>query len=86
MRYPDGGGLTAEGRTRRKKVRLQAAQLFAQDMNAGQIAGLLRMSTKSVYQLAVTVRSRLRSIQHRPSLISGFLGQTGLALEPGRPQ
>jgi transposase len=31
-------------------VRLQAAQLFPQDVNAGQIAGLLRMSTKSVYQ------------------------------------
>jgi putative transposase len=31
-------------------VRLQAAQMFAQDMGAGQIAGLLRVSTKSVYQ------------------------------------
>ena len=50
MRYPDGGGLTAEGRSRRERVRLQAAQLFAQDIGAGQIAGLLRVSTKSVYQ------------------------------------
>jgi hypothetical protein len=45
-----GGGLTVEGRSRREKVRLQAAQMFAQDMAAGQIAGLLRVSTKSVYQ------------------------------------
>jgi putative transposase len=50
MRYPDGGGLTAQGRFRRERVRLQAAQMFAQDMAAGQVAGLLRVSTKSVYQ------------------------------------
>jgi transposase len=50
MRYPDGGGLTTEGRARRERVRLQAAQMFAQDMAAGQVAGLLRVSTKSVYQ------------------------------------
>jgi putative transposase len=49
MRYPDGGGLTAEGRARRTRVRLQAAQMFARDMDPGQIAGLLRVSTKSVY-------------------------------------
>lgn len=50
MRYPDGGGLTAEGRSRRERVRLQAAQMFEQDMDAGQVARLLRVSTKSVYQ------------------------------------
>jgi putative transposase len=31
-------------------VRLPAAQLFAQDVDAGQIAGRPRVSTKSVYQ------------------------------------
>jgi transposase len=50
MRYADGGGLTAEGRARRERVRLQAAQMFAQDMDAAQIAMSLRVSTKSVYQ------------------------------------
>jgi len=50
MRYPDGGGLTAEGRARREKVRLQAAQMFAQDMDPVQIARLLRVSARSVYQ------------------------------------
>jgi transposase len=49
MRYPDGGGLSAEGRARREKVRRQAAQLFAQGVEVPQIAGLLRVSTKSVY-------------------------------------
>ena len=50
MRYPDGGGLSAEGRARREKVRLQAAQMLEQDIDPVQIAGLLRVSTKSVYQ------------------------------------
>jgi transposase len=50
MRYPDGGGLTAAGRARREKVRLQAAQLFEQDMKPVQVAHQLRVSTKSAYQ------------------------------------
>jgi putative transposase len=50
MRYPDGGGLTLEARTRREDVRLQAAQLFVQGMAPGQVARVLRVSTKSVYQ------------------------------------
>jgi transposase len=50
MRYADGGGLSAEGRARREDVRLQAARLFERDMDAGQIAKILRVSTKSVYQ------------------------------------
>ena len=50
MRYPDGGGLTAQGRSRREQVRLEAARMFVQDADARQIARLLRVSTKSVYQ------------------------------------
>jgi putative transposase len=50
MRYPDGGGLTAEGRLRRQDVRLQAAQLFEQDVPAPRVAAALRVSTKSVFQ------------------------------------
>ena len=50
MRYPDGGGLTAEGRSRRARVRLQAAQMYEQGMDPVQVAGLLRVSTKSAYQ------------------------------------
>jgi transposase len=50
MRYPDGGGLTARARSRREQVRLQAAEMFAQDADARQIARSLRVSTKSVYQ------------------------------------
>src|SRR5215831_19794834 len=50
MRYPDGGGLTAAGRARRERVRLQAAQLFEQDVSPVQVARGLRVSTKSAYQ------------------------------------
>jgi len=50
MRYPDGGGLTARGRSRREQVRLEAAEMFAQDADARQVARFLRVSTKSVYQ------------------------------------
>jgi transposase len=50
MRYADGGGLTAQGRSRREQVRLQAAEMFAHDVDAAQVARSLRVSTKSVYQ------------------------------------
>src|SRR5215469_3547203 len=50
MRYPDGGGLTAQGRSRREQVRLRAAEMFADDADARQVARTLRVSTKSVYQ------------------------------------
>jgi hypothetical protein len=50
MRYPDGGGLTAQDRPRREQMRLQAATMFAQDADARQVAQSLRVGTKSVYQ------------------------------------
>ena len=40
---------------------------------------------RNVDQLAAVVRNRLKRIQYRPELISGFLVQTGLTLEPGPP-
>jgi putative transposase len=50
MRYPDGGGLTAAGRARRERVRVQAAHLFEQDVSAVQVAHRRRVSAKSAYQ------------------------------------
>ena len=50
MRYAEGGGLTAEGRARREKVRLQAASMFGQGMAPVRIAKLLRVTSKSVYE------------------------------------
>jgi transposase len=49
MRYPDGGGLTAQGRAKREAVRLQAAELFTRGMSAVEVAERLRVSTKSAY-------------------------------------
>ena len=42
--------LTAQGRSCRELVRLQAAEMFAHDADARQVARELRVSTKSVYQ------------------------------------
>ena len=50
MRYPDSGGLSAQGRVRREMVRLQAAGMFEQDVRPALIARELRVSTKSAYQ------------------------------------
>jgi transposase len=50
MRYPDGGGLSAEGRARREKLRLAAAQMFEQGITPVMVARWLRVSTKSAYQ------------------------------------
>ncbi len=47
--------------------------------------GLGNLAACTVDQLAGTVRNRLRPIQHRPGLISGFLAQAGLTLEPEPP-
>lgn len=49
VRYPDGGGLTAEGRARREAIRLQAAALFAQKVPVPEIARRLRVSHNAVY-------------------------------------
>jgi transposase-like protein len=49
MRYPDGGGLTAAGRVRREAVRLQAAEMFAQEVSVPEIAERLRVSQNAVY-------------------------------------
>lgn len=47
LRYPDGRALSAQGRARREKLRLQAAQMFEQDIDPVQVARRLRVSTKS---------------------------------------
>jgi transposase len=79
MRYPDSGGLTAVGRSRREMVRRQAAQLFEQDMVAGQVAGLLRVSTKSVYQWR-----RVWKAGGDAALASKGPGGTGCKLDDGQ--
>ncbi len=55
MRYSDSGGLTVEGRARREKVRLQAAQVFAPGIDAEQVAKCLR----GQYQVGIPVAAML---------------------------
>ncbi|WP_435849242.1 helix-turn-helix domain-containing protein [Streptomyces lavendulocolor] len=50
MRYADGGGLTAAGRRRRETVRMQAAELFEQEVKPAEVARRLRVSVNSAYQ------------------------------------
>jgi len=47
MRYPDGGGLTAEQRARREKVRLEAAAMIEDGATDQQVARRLRVSRMS---------------------------------------
>ncbi|MFB7175366.1 helix-turn-helix domain-containing protein [Streptomyces sp. NPDC056254] len=48
MRYPEGGGLTAERRAFREGIRLQAGQRFAAGEKTVVIAKELRVSVRSV--------------------------------------
>ncbi|MFD9812454.1 helix-turn-helix domain-containing protein [Streptomyces sp. NPDC059080] len=48
MRYPQGGGLTAERRQFREELRGQAAERFARDEASSVIAKDLRVSVRSV--------------------------------------
>jgi hypothetical protein len=43
------------------------------------------LAAGSVSQLVTAIRHQLHRIQRQHSLSTGFLGQTGLALEPGPP-
>jgi transposase len=49
MRYPDGGGLTAQERARRETIRLQAAGWFAEGVPVAEIARRLRVSRTAVF-------------------------------------
>jgi hypothetical protein len=44
--------------------------------------GLRNLAARHISQLAAIVKSRLKRIQYQFELIGGFLGQTGLTLEP----
>jgi len=64
---------------------------YAPDLNAVEGAwasmksGLGNHAATTLDQLEALVRSRLRTIQRQPGLISAFLGQTGLTLESKPP-
>jgi transposase len=47
--------------------------------------GLGNLAAGTTDQLAAAMRHQLDRIQRRPTVINGFLGQTGLTLEPALP-
>jgi putative transposase len=49
MRYPDSGGMSAQARSKREAVRMQAASWFSQGMQAREVARRLRVSDNSAY-------------------------------------
>src|SRR6266508_749519 len=49
MRYPDGGGLSAQARCKREAVRMQAAAWFSQGVRVREVARRLRVSDNSAY-------------------------------------
>ncbi|MYV92432.1 helix-turn-helix domain-containing protein, partial [Streptomyces sp. SID1034] len=48
MRYPQGGGLTAERQAFRERVRMEAVAMFADGRGSTEIAKELRVSVRSV--------------------------------------
>lgn len=50
MRYPDGGGLTAEQRRRREEVRMRAVDLFEEDVKVPCVAREVRVSRDTVQE------------------------------------
>nr|WP_235490282.1 helix-turn-helix domain-containing protein [Streptomyces roseoverticillatus] len=58
MRYPQGGGLTAERRAFRERIRLEAAELFAVGESSAVIARTLRVSVRSVQRWRKAYTSR----------------------------
>ncbi|MBT2401713.1 winged helix-turn-helix domain-containing protein [Streptomyces sp. ISL-100] len=48
MRYPQGGGLTAERQAFRERIRMEAAGMFADGLSDAVIAKELRVSVRSV--------------------------------------
>jgi len=70
------------------EIRLPA---YAPDLNPAEGAwsnmknGLGNLAARDVDQLAAVIKNRLKRIQYRPALISGFLAQTGLTLDPQPP-
>jgi len=64
---------------------------YAPDLNpaegvwANMKNSLGNLAAPTASDLAAIVKNRLKSIQYRPELISGFLAQTGLTLEPEPP-
>src|SRR3954453_2314418 len=79
MRYPDGGGLTAEERSRRERVRLAAAEWIEEGASDREVAARFRVTRMSANRWR-----RALSAGGRPALASKGAGGTRCRLSPAQ--
>jgi transposase len=79
MRYPDGGGLTAEERGRREQVRLAAAEMIEAGAGDGEVARRFRVSRMSANRWR-----RALEAGGRPALASKGAGGARCKLTPAQ--
>ena len=79
MRYGEGGGLTAEQRTKRERVRMAAAGMFADGALNAQVARVFRVS-----EMSVSRWRRAYDAGGSAALVSKGPGGTGCKLSGGQ--
>jgi transposase len=79
VRYPDGGGLTAEERARREQVRLAAAEWIEEGASDREVAARLRVTRMSANRWR-----RALAAGGRPALVSKGPGGARCRLSPAQ--
>jgi putative transposase len=79
VRYPDGGGLTAEERARREQVRLAAAEWIEEGASDREVADRLRVTRMSANRWR-----RALAAGGRPALVSTGPGGARCRLSPAQ--
>jgi transposase len=79
VRYPDGGGLTAEERARREQVRLEAAEWMEEGASDREVAARLRVTRMSANRWR-----RALAAGGRPALVSKGPGGARCRLSPAQ--